>query len=106
MTTIPVKYYYVGEKPPGTPCSYVDENGDLISSLGGATEVAKTSINSAADVNVSCTDGGDGSFTIDWPKGASASAFTAVGTMRIRIWVTQGDYAYFLKPELIVEIRE
>ena len=106
MTIIPVEYFYVGEKPPATPCSYVDENGDLITSLAGATEVAKTSINGAADVNVSCTDGADGTFTIDWPNGVSDSAFTAAGTMRIRIWVTHGDLAFFLKPELMVEIRE
>lgn len=106
MTIVPVEYFYVGEKPPATPVSYVDKNTVLIASLGGATEVAKTSINGAADVDVPCTDGGDGSFTIDWPKGASASVFTTAGTMRIRIWVIQGDYAYYLKPELMAEIRE
>ena len=106
MVVIPVEYFYVGEKPPPTNCRYVDAVGDLITDISGATLTAKTSIDDGANVDVSCTNADDGTFTIDWPDGASPSVFTASGSMRIKIHVSHGDLDYYLKPELVVKIRD
>lgn len=98
--------YYVGEKPPPTTVRYEDENGDLISSISGATITAITSINGAANVIVSCSNNGDGTFTIDWPSGADDSVFTEAGTMKIQFNIVHGDYDYYLKPAISIPVWE
>lgn len=104
MGFIEIKGFYVGEKPPPTTCRYEDENGDLITSISGATITAKTSINGGSVVDVSCSNNDDGTFTIDWPAGASDSVFAEAGTMKIKILIEQTDYSYYLKPERVIEI--
>ena len=101
-------YFWEGEKPPATTVRYEDEDGNLITSIAGATFSAKTSIDGAADVAVTCTDGGDGTLTIDWPTGKSTfdlGTSTKDGTIRIDIEVTQGANVWYL-PRFAVPVKK
>lgn len=98
-------YFWDGEKPPATTVRYVDRNGVLITTIVGATFSAKTRIDKGSEVAVTCTDGGDGTLTIDWP---ASSIFTVTAgrersVMRIDIEVTQGALVWFL-PRFAVPI--
>lgn len=99
MVRIPENlFYWVGEKPPALPCRYEDENGSLIPSIAGATLTAMCKIDTetGAEVAVACTNGGDGTFTINWAKGVNPSTFTKAGQMRVDIKVVQGDYSWYM----------
>jgi hypothetical protein len=100
-------YFWEGEKPPPTTVRYEDADGNLITSIAGATFSAKTSIDGAAEVAVTCTDGGDGTLTIDWPTGTSTFvlAGTKDGTIRILVEVTQGANVWFL-PMFAVPVKK
>jgi hypothetical protein len=83
-------FYYVGEKPPPLPCRFEDKDGVLDASISGATITAKCKIDDASETSVSCTNNGDGTFTIDWDTGTSDFALpTGIdkGLMRIDIEV-------------------
>ena len=97
-------FFYVGEKPAPTVCTYEDEEGDLIADISGATLVAKISIDGATEVEVPCTNNGDGSFTIDWPTGTSVFILDAdrdSGTMTIDIEVSQSPLEYYLDRDTV-----
>lgn len=99
MVKIPENlFYWAGEKPTPFPCRYEDENGVLITSIAGATLTAlcKIDTETGAEVAVTCTNAGDGTFTVNWAKGASASTFTKAGTMRVDVKVVQGDYIWYM----------
>lgn len=101
-------YFYEGEKPPPTPWRYQDENGNLITTgLSGATIVAKTSIDGAANVDVTCTNTGDGTGTIVWPTGTSRFilAGTIDGTIKIRLEVSNAPEVWSL-PMTSVPVRK
>lgn len=89
-------YYYVGEKPPALPCRYEDEDGVLDASIAGATLTAKCRIDAGTEADVSCTNAGDGTFTINWATGANPSSFTAAGVMRIDIEVDDTTRVWFM----------
>jgi len=102
-------YYWHGEKPPPLPFEYVNEQGDLITSISGATLTAKTSIDGAAEADVDCTNDGDGTGTIDWPTGGDASAFALAdgvneGVMRIDIEVDEGTGTVWYLPRFTLPI--
>jgi len=91
-------FFWVGEKPTATPCRYEDLDGALIASIAGATLTAQCKIDTetGAEVAVTCTNTGDGTFTINWAKGVTASNFTKAGSMRIDVKVVQGDYTWYM----------
>jgi hypothetical protein len=94
-------YYYNGEKPPALTVEYRDDDGDLLTSIAGATLSAKTSIDGASEVSVGATNNGDGTLTIDWPRDPSASVFVLAsgvetGIMRIDIEVDDGSGPWYL----------
>lgn len=107
MTRTADLYFWEGEKPPATTVRYEDDDGNLITTIAGAAFSAKTSIDGAADVAVICTDGADGTLTIDWPTGASVFVLTGTidGTMRIDIEVTQGANVWYL-PRFAVPVKK
>ena len=100
-------YFWEGEKPQPTTIRYVDRNGKLITTIAGATFVAKTKIDEATEVDVTCTDGGDGTLTIDWPTGTSVFILAGAidGVMRIDIEVTQAPNVWFL-PRFAIPVRK
>lgn len=88
-------FYYVGEKPPALNCGYYADDGTLLPApLAGAALVACCRVDAATEFNVTCTNAGDGTFTVDWPTGTSA--FAAAGTMRVDVRVTVGAYVWYL----------
>jgi hypothetical protein len=98
-------YYWVGEKPPALPCRYEDEDGVLDASIAGATLTAKGRVGENAEFDVACTNTGDGTFTIGWATGVSASSFAHAGTMRIDIEVDDGTRVWFM-PRWSIPIRD
>ncbi len=100
-------YFWEGEKPPATTIRYEDEDGNLITTIAGAGFSAKTKIDEASEVAVTCTDGGDGTLTIDWPTGTSTFVLTGTkdGRIRIDIEVTQGSNVWFL-PRFAVPVKK
>ena len=92
---IPEGFHFVyGEKPEPTTCRYEDEDGALVTSIADTTLAAVTSLNGATAVIVTCTNGGDGTFTIDWPT--DTSTFSAIGTISIRIRVTDTPKVWYM----------
>lgn len=91
-------YYYEGEKPPELIVNYEDEDGVLDASIAGASFVAKTSIDGAANVDVPVSDKGDGSVGVTWPTGTSRFilAGTTDGLIAVLIQVTQGSNVWHL----------
>ena len=92
-------FYWEGEKPRPLTIRYVDENGDLDASIAGATLVAKTKIDEAAEADVTMTNNGDGTATIDWPTGTSVFVVTSGRSesfMRIDIQVTESPKVWFM----------
>lgn len=91
-------YYWEGEKPPPLTVRYEDDDGELITSIAGATLTAKTAIDAAAEVNVSMTNNDDGTMTIDWPTGTSVFVLAADrdGIMRVDINIVDSPLDYFL----------
>ncbi len=91
-------YYWEGEKPPALPVRYEDDDGNLVTTIAGATLTAKTSIDGADEVDVAMTNNDDGTATINWPTGTSVFVLTRNkdGTMRIDIEVVDGSYEWFL----------
>lgn len=101
-------FFYHGEVPPPTPFRYEDANGDLDDSIAGATITAKISIDEATEVNVSCTNTGDGSGTIDWPGTSVLLLADGVneGQMRIDMEIDPaGDQKWYLQRVSIPLIR-
>lgn len=99
-------YYYIGEKPPALPCRYEDENRVLDASIAGGTLVAKCSVGENAEFDVACNNSvGDGTFTIGWATGATASSFVHAGAMRIDIEVNDGTRAWFM-PRFSIPVRD
>ena len=109
MIRIPDGLYYLhGETPPALPCRYEDKEGDLITSISGATIAAKISIDGATEASVSCTNNDDGTFDIDWPTGTSAFALATgvdLGTMRVDIEVDQGGGIVWYMPRFSLPIK-
>ena len=99
--------YFVGEKPPALSCAYRDKDRNLVAApLTGATLTAKCLLDASGSVefSVTCTNNDDGTFTIDWATGGSASSFVAKGMLRIDVEVNDGTRAWFL-PRFSVPIR-
>jgi hypothetical protein len=91
-------YFWEGEKPPPTTIRYEDEDGTLIP-ISGATMVAKAKIDNESETDITMTNNGDGTATIDWSLVTSdfiLPAGRARSTMRIDIEVTDGSEVYFL----------
>jgi len=104
MTMVPPDLYYiVGEKPPALPCRYETKEGVLIASIAGATLTANCKIDNETAFDVTCTNTGDGSFTINW--GTGTSSFAKKGSMRIRVKVVQGAYTWYM-PAFSIPIKE
>ena len=99
-------YYYVGEKPPALPCRYEDKDGVLDASISGATLTAKCSIDGGTEFDVACDNtAGDGTFTIGWAVGVTASSFAAEGTMRIDVEVDDTVRVWYM-PRFTLAIRD
>ena len=101
--TPPNLYYYVGEKPPALPCRYETKEGVLITSISGATLTAKCKLDSATEFDVTCTNPGDGTFTINW--GTGTSSFAAKGSLRVRVKVVSGSYTWYM-PAFSIPVKE
>lgn len=91
-------YFWEGEIPDPTTFRYEDKDGKLITSIAGATLTAKCKIDSATEFDVSCTNNGDGTGTVDWPD---PSKFVLVSPairseMRVDIQVVQAPKTWFL----------
>ena len=89
MTFVPIESFFVGEIPKPTPGRYEDKTGALDTSIAAATLTCEISVNGAAHESISCSNPGDGTFTIDWPTGATK--FDAVGTLKFQVWATEGS---------------
>jgi len=101
-------FYYHGEKPPPLPCQYVDQAGDLITSISGATLTAKISVDEATESDVTCTNNDDGTFTIDWDTVTSDFALATginLGSMRVDIEVDQGGGIVWYMPRFSIPIK-
>jgi len=100
-------YYWEGEKPPPLLIRYEDDNGELITTISGATLTAKTSIDGAAEVDVDMTNNDDGTATIDWPTGTSVFALAGDknGIMRIDVEVADSPLEWFL-PRFAVPVKK
>jgi hypothetical protein len=83
------RYYYAGEFPPPLDCEYRDKNNVLVAAaLSGATLSALTWIDGANANTVACTNGDDGTFTIDWEDDdANPTDFAAAGLMDVLVKV-------------------
>jgi hypothetical protein len=98
------RYFYVGEKPPPTRVRVYKSDGTLdADQLAGKTLVAKVKVGTAAEVDVPCTNAGDGTFTIDWPTGTSVFTGTIPTTAQVDVYVTGGSLAYYL-PRLVYPV--
>ena len=100
-------YYWEGEKPPPLTIRYEDDDGNLVTTISGATLSAKTSIDGATEVSVTMTNNDDGTATIDWPTGTSAFVLAGEkdGIMRIDVQVVDSPNEWFL-PRFSIPIKK
>jgi hypothetical protein len=100
-------YYWEGEKPPPLTVRYEDEDGDLITTIAGATLTAKTSIDGAANNDVDMTNNNDGTMTIDWDNSTSdfVLAGDQDGTMVIDILVEDAPLSWYL-PRFSIPVKK
>lgn len=103
MTFVPIECFYVDEIPKPTPCRYEDKTGALDASIAAATLTAHISVNDGTHESISCSNPGDGSFTIDWPT--SATKFTGAGTVKFQIWAVEGSNVWAIGDIISIPIR-
>jgi hypothetical protein len=96
-------FYYVGEKPPPLPCRYETNEGVLIASIAGATLTANCKLDGGTAFDVTCTNVGDGTFTINW--NTTTSSFVAKGSLRVDVKVVSGAYTWYM-PRFSIPIKE
>jgi hypothetical protein len=95
-------YYVVGEKPPPLPCRYETNGGALITSIAGATLTANCKLDSGTAFDVTCTNAGNGTFTINWST--DTSNFAAAGALRVDVRVVSGAYTWYM-PRFSVPVK-
>jgi hypothetical protein len=100
-------YYWEGEKPPPLEVRYEDDDGDLITTISGATLTAKASIDGAAETSIDMTNNNDGTMTINWDTTTSdfALAGDQDGTMTIDILVEDAPRSWYL-PRFSIPVKK
>ena len=100
-------YYWEGEKPPPLAVRWEDDNGVLITSISGATLVAKAKIASAAETSIDMTNNDDGTMTIDFDTSTSDFVLTGEkdGIMRVDIKVTDAPLEWYL-PRFSIPVKK
>ena len=98
----PELFYYVGEKPPALPWRYEDKDGTLIATISGADIVAKCKVDENDEFDVTCTNTGDGTGTVDWATGTSS--FEHAGIMKIDMEIDDGTRVWFM-PRFSIPVK-